>query len=261
MALEGTDLLVVQKQTGDNGMRKLSITDLSTFLDTGPVITFKGTANGTISADEPEAADRVAGNLYINDAETAGTFAWSAGTNPFTGTIYPNANIIWQDTVGWQVTNNQGSVDVGVTAVTGSLPITVNSDNAAAPNVSVNAAASDGSTSGVVTIATNADVAAGTANKVVTSAQLKDTNDAISAAGGGTVTNVTGTAPIQVASGTTTPAISIDAGTFTEVGAVKLQDDSVSAPASTVDDAAATPKYVDSFYLIKDFSTLTDVEA
>ena len=259
MALEGTDLLVVQKQTGDNGMRKLSITDLSTFLDTGPVITFKGTANGTISADEPEAADRVAGNLYINDADAAGTFAWSAGTNPFTGTIYPNANIIWQDTVGWQVTNNQGSVDVGVTSVTGSLPITVNSDNAASPNVSVNAAATDAS--GVVTIATDADVAAGTAGKVVTSAQLKTTNDAISNAGGGTVTNVTGTAPIQVASGTTTPAISIDAGTFNEVGAVKLQDDSVSAPASSVDDAAATPKYVDSFYLIKDFSTLTDVEA
>ena len=103
-------------------------------------------------------------------------------------------------------------------------------------------------------------MAAGTGGVVVTAAQLKTTNDAISNAGGGTVTNVTGTAPIQVASGTTTPAISIDNGTFTEVGAVKLQDDTVSAPASSVDNAAATPKYVDSFYLIKDFSSLTSVE-
>ena len=257
MALEGTDLLVVQKQTGDNGMRKLSITDLSTFLDTGQVVTFKGTANGTVSADEPEAADRVAGNLYINDADAAGTFAWSAGTNPFTGTIYPNANIIWQDTVGWQVTNNQGSVDVGVTSVTGSLPITVNSDNAAAPNVSVNAAATDGSTSGVVTIATNADVASGVAGKVVTAAQLKDTNDAISQAGGGTVTQVTGVDPIEVASGSSTPSISIKDGAVGQKGAVALTDDSSLVITNT--STGATPKYVDSYYLIKDFSTFPDV--
>ena len=258
MALEGTDLLVVQKQTGDNGMRKLSITDLSTFLDTGPVVTFKGTANGTVSADEPEAADRVAGNLYINDASDAGTFAWSAGTNPFTGTIYPNANIIWQDTVGWQVTNNQGSVDVGVTAVTGSLPITVNSDNAASPNVSVNAAPTDGSASGVVTIATDTDVANGVAGKVVTSAQLAVTNQAISDAGGGTVTNVTGSTPIVIDGvATSTPNVTINDGTTGQKGAVQLTDDSDLVITNT--STAATPKYVDSYYLIKDFSTFADV--
>ena len=259
MALEGTDLLVVQKQSGDNGMRKLTVSDLSTFISNEQPITFRGTANATVANDEPATSEHVDGYLYINNANAAGDFAWTAGTDPFEGTIYPNASVIWQTPTGWAVTNNQPATDVGVTSVTGSLPITVDSTNAASPNVSVNAAATDAS--GVVTIATDADVAAGTANKVVTSAQLKTTNDAISNAGGGTVTNVTGTAPIQVASGTTTPAISIDDGTFTEVGAVKLQDDSVSAPASTVDDAAATPKYVDSFYLIKDFSTLTDVEA
>ena len=105
------------------------------------------------------------------------------------------------------------------------------------------------------------DVASGTGGVVVTAAQLATTNAAISDAGGGTVTQVTATAPLQVTNGNTTPSLTIDDGTFSAVGAVKLQDDSVSAPASTVDDAAATPKYVDSFYLIKNFSSLDDVEA
>ena len=258
MALEGTDLLVVQKQSGDNGMRKLSITDLSAFLDTGPVINFIGTASGTNSADEPAAELRVAGNLWINSATDAGTFAWSAGTDPFTGTIYPNANIIWQNTTGWAVTNNQPAVDVGVTSVQGSLPITVNSDTASSPIVAVNSAATDGSTSGVVTIATDADVVSGVAGKVVTAAQLKTTNDAISAAGGGTVTNVTGVDPIEVASGTSTPSISIKDGSVGQKGAVALTDDSALAITNT--STGATPKYVDSYYLLKDFSNFPDVE-
>ena len=53
MALESSDLFVVQKQSGDNGIRKLTVSELQAFLDTGPVINFKGTANGTVSADEP----------------------------------------------------------------------------------------------------------------------------------------------------------------------------------------------------------------
>ena len=257
MALEGTDLLVVQKQSGNKEMRSLSVTDLQTFLDTGPVITFKGTANATVAQEEPATADRVAGNLYINDANTAGTFAWTGGTDPFTGTIQPNANVVWVNPTGWAVTNNDPDVDVGVTSVQGALPITVNSDNAASPIIGINSATTDAE--GAVEIATDADVANGTAGKVVTSAQLKTTNDAISAAGGGTVTNVTGTAPIQVASGTTTPAISIDAATTSDPGAVQLQDASGIAP--TASTTAATPKYVDDYYLIKDFSSLDSVDA
>ena len=253
MALEGSDLLVVQKQSGGQEMRSLSITDLQAFLDTGPVITFKGTANGTVSGDEPPAEDRVAGNLYINSATTAGSFAWTGGTSPYTGTVQPNAQIVWVDTTGWAVTNN-GASDVGVETVQGTLPITVDSTTAASPIVGVNDATT--STSGVVTIATDTDVANGTAGKVVTSAQLKTTNDAISNAGGGTVTNVTGTAPIQVANGTSTPAISIDTASTSQVGAVQLQDASTIAPTATT--TAATPKYVEDYYLVKDFAGLPE---
>ena len=53
-------------------------------------------------------------------------------------------------------------------------------------------------TKGAVVIASDSDVANGTAGVVVTADQLKTTNDNISNAGGGTVTNVTGEAPIEV---------------------------------------------------------------
>ena len=256
MALEGSDLLVVQKQSGDLGMRKLSVTDLQAFLDTGPVITFKGTANGTVSGDEPEAADRVAGNLWINSATTSGSFAWTAGTSPYTGTIQPNAQIIWVDTTGWAVTNNSGG-DVGVETVSGAIPITVNSDDASNPIVSVNDATTDAT--GVVQIATDTDVSNGTSGVVVTAAQLKVTNDAISASGSGTVTNVTGVAPIEVANGTSTPSVSVTTATTSDVGVVQLQDASALAITSTT--TAATPKYVDDYYLVKDFASLADVDA
>ena len=251
MALEGSDLLVVQKQSGAQEMRSLSVTDLQAFLDTGPVITFKGTANATIAGEEPPVEDRVAGNLYINDASQAGQFAWTGGTGPYTGTIQPNAQVIWVNPTGWAVTNNTDS-DSGVTSVQGTLPITVNSDTPASPIIGVNSATTD--SEGVVEIATDADVSAGTAGKVVTSAQLKTTNDAISAAGGGTVTNVTGTSPIQVTNGTSTPAISVDAATTSSSGVVVLEDASALDATSTT--TAATPKYVDDYYLIKDFSSL-----
>ena len=256
MALESSDLFVVQKQSGDNGMRKLTVSELQAFLDTGPVINFKGTANGTVSQDEPPVQDRVAGNLYINSATSAGTFAWTGGTSPYSGTIQPNAQIIWVNTTGWAVTNNGGD-GVGVETVEGSLPIVVNSDDASAPIVSVNDATT--STSGVVTIATDADVASGTAGKVVTSAQLKTTNDAIANAGGGTVTNVTGVAPIEVANNTSTPSISITSATTSAEGAVQLQD--ASAINTTSITTATTPKYVADHYLVNNFSTLPDIDS
>ncbi len=256
MALEGSDLLVVQKQSGNQDMCKLSVIDLQSFLDTGPVVTFKGIANGTVAGDEPDVADRVAGNLYINSATSAGTFAWTGGTGPYTGTINPNAQIVWVNPTGWGVTNN-GASDVGVETIQGTTPITVNNDTASAPIIGVNAASTNvdsANTSGVVTVATDADVSTGTVGVVVTAAQLKTTNDAISNAGGGTVTNVTGVDPIQVENGTATPSISITTATTSAVGAVQLQD--ASAIATTESSTAATPKYVDDYYLIKDFSSL-----
>ena len=66
MALEGTDLLVVQKQSGQNEMRSLTVSALSTFISNEQPITFRGTADATVSNDEPGNAEHVDGYLYIN---------------------------------------------------------------------------------------------------------------------------------------------------------------------------------------------------
>lgn len=60
----------------------------------------------------------------------------------------------------------------------------------------------------------------------------------------GTVTNVTGTSPIQVATGTTTPVISVNTATTSAIGVVQLQN-SVTSSSNT---KAATPNSVKTAY-------------
>jgi len=60
----------------------------------------------------------------------------------------------------------------------------------------------------------------------------------------GSVTSVTGTAPVQVATGTTTPAISITTGTTSAVGVLRLTDGVASSSTTT----AATPNGVKTAY-------------
>ena len=79
-----------------------------------------------------------------------------------------------------------------------------------------------------------------------------------SQAGGGTVTNVSGVAPIQVTNGTSTPSISIDDASLTVKGAVTLADSTAASPSTSTAAVAATPGYVDTFYLVKDFDSLPD---
>jgi hypothetical protein len=70
-------------------------------------------------------------------------------------------------------------------------------------------------------------------------------NGSITIAGtGGTVTSVSGTAPISVATGTTTPAISIASASTSVVGAVQLTDSTSSTSTTT----AATPNSVKTAY-------------
>ena len=198
------------------------------------------------------------GDLYINSAVSSGSFAWTGGSDPYTGNIVPNAQAIYVSATGWTVTNNSGA-DLGVEEVQGTVPITINASNGSAPIVGINAATvltSGVNTSGVVTVATNADVAAGTAGVIPTAVQLKATNDAIALLPTASVTSVTGTDPIEVANGTTTPAISIKDSAVSQKGAVALISDSTVAATNTT--TATTPKYVANFYLNKNFSLLTD---
>ena len=265
MALENTDVFVVQKQDGNKENRKLSFQQLQEALGSGPAVVFKGVANMTSATTQPGTNGIPApqtGDLWINS--TQGQFAWTSnvGDDSYTGTVQVDSRAIWTGT-GWSVTNPP-SGDVGVEEVKSALPITVDSTTASAPIVGVNAASTnaDGSTqtSGVVTIATDANVAAGGGNLVVTSKQLKATNDLISQAGGGTVTSVTGTAPIEVVNGTSTPGISITNASSSAFGAVKLIDTGVTTPDTSSTTLGVVPKYLADFYLVKDFNSLTDVD-
>ena len=259
MALESTDVFVVQKQTGGKENRKLSVQQLSDYLGSGPSVVFKGVLDMTNASTQPNSPSN--GDLYINGASVAGTFAWTNGTG-YTGNVDPDARAIWDGT-GWSVTNPP-SGDVGVEEVKGALPISVDSTNASEPIVSVNAATTDESdpdaivqSSGVVTIATTAQVASAATNVVVTAKQLKD---AVGQAGGGTVTSVSADAPLSVTSADSTPNITISDADSSAVGVVQLIDSTLATPNTTSDSLAVVPAYLDKFYLQSNFSDLTDVD-
>ena len=260
MALEATDVFVVQKQTGGKENRKLSVQQLSDYLGTGPAVVFKGVLDMTSSATQP--SNPSAGDLYINGATQTGTFAWTNGTG-YTGNVEPDARAIW-DGSGWAVTNPP-SGDIGVEVVQGALPITVDSTDASQPIVGVNAAVTNESdpgnvvqTSGVVTIATTAQVNAAATNVVVTAKQLQD---AVGQAGGGTVTSVSASAPLSVTDPNSTPNITISDADASAVGVVQLVDSSLSTPDTTSESLAVVPAYLSKFYLVSDFSSLEDIDA
>lgn len=252
MALEAADVLVVQKVTGAQENRKLSVQQLAEFIQSSNAVTFKGVADLTLASAEPASAQN--GDLYVNSQTAPGEFAWTGGTNPYTGIIQPNAQTIYVTTAGWQVANNS-TTNLGVEQVQSTLPITIDGTIAAKPIVGVLDATT--ATSGVVTIATDNDVAAGTEGVVVTALQLKDTNDNLSAFEG-TVTSVSGVDPIEVTAGTntSTPEISIKDSAVSQKGAVALISDSAVAASNAT--TATTPKYVADFYLNQNFNQLTD---
>jgi hypothetical protein len=257
MALEATDLLVVQKQSGGKEVRKASLSQLNDYLQTEPGVVYKGQANFTDAGEEP--ASKNTGDLYINDAPAAGTWAWSANSNGYTD-VTPGDRALWSGT-SWDIIQS-GADDIGVSNVTGSLPITI-SGTAAEPNVEIEQATTTAA-GAIARLATAADVSAsgtGETTAVVTADLLKQTNIDLAAATSGGLTSVQGVDPIEVATtggGATvnSPEIKIKDAGFSQKGAVVLQETG-SAPATDVD-KAATPGYIDAYYVIKDFSSLAD---
>ena len=166
MALESSDVFVVQKQTGGKEVRKLSMAQLQSYLSAQPGVTYKGAANMTDAADQPSSPNT--GDLWLNDAPAAGEWAWGAG---YTGTVETTARAIW-DGSAWDVIPGV-SGNIGVEKVSGADPIEVDSSDATDPIISVK----EGTTSqiGVVVIADDQDVIDGASNVVVTAAQLKTT--------------------------------------------------------------------------------------
>ena len=272
MALESTDLLVVQKQSGAKEIRKASLSQLSDYLQTEPGVTYKGLANFTNGAEEPTTKN--VGDLYINNAPGPGTWAWSVNSDGITDVV-PGDRALYNG-VNWDVIQC-GTDDAGVTSVTASLPLSV-TGTAEEPNIESRQATVTDS-GHVARLATDADVAkdgTGSTTAVVTADLLKATNAALDGAIAGGVSNVIAQDPITVTtdgtdgSSITSPAIGIEDGAIGQKGAVELYDGdtSVGKPSDSADYATwvatldatkvmsmqATAKN----FVVSDFSSLED---
>ena len=195
MALEPNDLMVVQKASGAQEIRKATMQQLSDFLQTSDTVAYKGTANFTQAGEEPTTKNT--GDLYINSALADGTWAWSANSGGITD-VSPGDRAIWNGT-NWDIIQS-GAGDAGVTEVQGTLPISVADGDTDTPVVSVREATT--TLDGVVArLATDGDVNAttgtGSTTAVVTADLLKDTNSAIEALITG-VSTVTASEPLSV---------------------------------------------------------------
>ena len=80
MALLANDVFVVQKTAGGE-IRKVTAQALSDYLQSGDTVVYKGVGDFTDVSQNPPAPN--SGDLWVNNALNAGTFAWlpSLGTN------------------------------------------------------------------------------------------------------------------------------------------------------------------------------------
>jgi hypothetical protein len=166
-------------------------------------LVYMGTKDFTAA---PGSLNQQVGHLYVNTTNGTANAGWIG----FGGeTVNIGDMAIWNGST-WDL-NASGSGEQGVLTVSSTAPI-VTGGTATNPSLSITAATP--SSSGV----------GGSAGSL--SAVDKEKLDGIaSGAAPGTVTNVSGTAPIDVVNGGTTPSISIDNGTTQAVGAVRLADD------------------------------------
>ena len=269
MALEASDVFVVQKAAGD--VRKVTAQDLNTYLENSQVVVYKGTADFTDVGETP--ASPQPGDLWFNSALAEGGFAWTPAPNPIP-TARPGDRALYNGTT-WDVISS-GDGDSGVLTVTGTAPIDVNNDSAANPVISVDNATT--TAVGVVQLATDTDVNNSAVNRVVTADQLKDVIDDLDAATAGGLTSVKGVDPIEVETNDdngnggslTSPAILIKDAGVGQKGAIARFDSTatVGGPESNTDYAtwvaalddtdAITLKTVGSNFLLSDFSEYPD---
>ena len=231
MPIQNTDLMVIQQGTN---AYKVSTQTLRTYFQTGVTLNpataavlggikvgtnLSVTADGTLSANitgaliykgvkdmtAPPGITPAVGDLYVNNK--AGTI--DAGWTGLGGTPGTAGEMVIWDGAKWDLVG-AGSATGTVTAVTADSPISVTNTNPAQPHLSIG----DAKPTSV----------SGGASGVMTAAMAEKLLGIASGAQPGTVTNVTGTAPVQVATGGTTPVISVDGASTTAAGIVRLAD-------------------------------------
>lgn len=232
MPIQNTDLMVIQQGTT---AYKVSTQTLRNYFQTGVTLnpataaTLGGikvgtnltvTADGTLSANitgaltykgvkdftAPPGVAPAQGDLYVNNKAGTTDAGWT-GIGGQAATV--GEMVIWDGTK-WDLVG-AGAATGTVTAVTADSPISVTNTDPAKPHLSI--ATAIASTAG-----------AGGAPGVMTPAMAEKLAGIASGAQPGTVTNVTGTAPVNVATGTTTPVISVADASTTAKGIVQLAD-------------------------------------
>ena len=240
MALAAGDLFVVQKDPG-GALAKVTAQELNDYLEASDSVTYKGSRDFGASVDDPAAGTLNTGDLYINNGNTDGPFAWADGPNPTPNPVKAGDRCVWNGT-SWDYFTT-GIEDAGVETVTGGIAISTSGTPA---NVTVDADYATTTAPGVVQIATDDDIVndnvGNPAVLVVTASQLHATEQKIANAGGGTVTEVSAApgSPLSVTNGTTTPVIAIADATTGDTGVVRFATDA-EATAGVVTDAAVTP--------------------
>ena len=282
MALLNTDLFVIQRPSDANKHFKLTGEKLKEYIAAGDTIVYKGSRDFTQSSLDPstDGTGVNSGDIYINNHPNAdATGAWAANISG--ETVQPGDRAIWDGTK-WDLIS---SGNAGVVDITGIEPIEVDDSTAGEPIISVNAAVETSaslpvgrtSRSGVVpSIAIASDVVADAGNAspnpeaVVPADLLKATNDNIvtieedieELQKGGNLSALLGADPIEVttsvpdADGKTETTVSIKNSTTVQKGAVILQE--IGSVVTTSITVAATPGYVDAYYLVKDFDSFRE---
>ena len=181
MALESTDLFVIQSQT-DSSLYKLRLDDLLREVESGAGVQFRGIADLSVApgSNTPAISSPANGDLYIveDDVTTIDT-GWVMLNGITSASI--NDRVIYDATNnGWVLASINSNSQGTVTSITATSPL--NSDgNAVTPVLSVDSASS--SQAGVVPgIAVAADVVAGATTNpthVVTADLLEATNQRV----------------------------------------------------------------------------------
>ena len=226
MALDNSDVLVIQKQSGNKDLFKATLDQLNIYFDSHNAINYRGVIDLTLdSTGQLNPSTPQAGDLYLNttDGNLGPNYLGLTQGIP----VFIDDRLVYN---GTDFELLQGHGDVGVETVSGALPITVDDNDPTAVIVGIEEATTTAS-GAVGRYATAADVAAGSgtgdADAVVTADLLKTTNDALDAATAGGVSGIVPIDPIEVftatnGGSTTSPAIGIKGASTTQVGAVTL---------------------------------------
>ena len=245
MAFQDTDLLLVGR---GGGSFRSTAQELKTYVESGPVLTFRGSVDFTAAPDLSTPPS--VGDMYINN--TAGTV--NAGWSGAAGSDTEVMDRMFWDGAQWDLITTAGQ-DFGVLDIDVTAPITKGGTDAE-PTIGIDNASN--SQRGSVRLAKNAYNPNGTINTTNNNDVLVGTHfdvlaGRITTAAGGGVQSVIGDNGLT-ASGTTTVTV---AGIDAAVGTV-----GVTALSNTVADVAtmaATPKAINDYAVPLDLSTLTEL--